>query len=172
VQAAESRRREKLPTARTRQSQDVLEVRRGRCDGAKDRRIERTAGRHDDREQRESRADLEAARHEEVGTRLFELLAQPALNVHRHLDHRAPPRLSLTGLREDDAVVSYLGRFAPAVAVSLAASRSSEPATVLTSSRSNTTDGDATGQPAGVERLGKHPRAARGVAHVGRWWTM
>jgi hypothetical protein len=78
----------------------------------------------------------------------------------------------LTGLREDDAVVSYLGRFAPAVAVSLAASRSSEPATVLTSSRSNTTDGDATGQPAGVERLGKHPRAARGVAHVGRWWTM
>jgi hypothetical protein len=50
----------------------------------------------------------------------------------------------LTGLREDDAVVSYVGRFAPAVAVSLASERSSEPATVLTSSRSNTTSGDAT----------------------------
>jgi hypothetical protein len=38
----------------------------------------------------------------------------------------------LTGLREDDAVVSYLGRFAPAVAVSLASERSSKPATELT----------------------------------------
>jgi hypothetical protein len=41
-------------------------------------------------------------------------------------------------------VVSYVGRFAPAVAVPLAASRGGEPATELTSSRSNTTDGDAT----------------------------
>jgi hypothetical protein len=50
----------------------------------------------------------------------------------------------LIGLREDDAVVSYLGRFAPAVAASLASKRSSEPTTELTSSRSNTTNGDAT----------------------------
>jgi hypothetical protein len=52
--------------------------------------------------------------------------------------------LSLTGLREDDAVVSYVGRFAPAVAVPLASSKGGEPATELTSSRSNTTDWDAT----------------------------
>jgi Transposase, Mutator family len=50
----------------------------------------------------------------------------------RGLDHRAPPRLSLTGLREDDAVVSYRGRLAPAVAASLASPTSSEPATELT----------------------------------------
>jgi hypothetical protein len=48
--------------------------------------------------------------------------------------------LSLTGLREDDAVVSYTGRFAPAVACSLASVKGSEPATELTSSRSNTTN--------------------------------
>ena len=41
-------------------------------------------------------------------------------------------------------MVSYVGRFAPAVAVSLASQWSSEPATELTSSRSNTTNGDAT----------------------------
>ena len=41
-------------------------------------------------------------------------------------------------------MVSYAGRFAPAVAVSLASSKGSEPATELTSSRSNTTNGDAT----------------------------
>ena len=29
---------------------------------------------------------------QEIRARLFELLAQPTLNVHRHLDHRAPPR--------------------------------------------------------------------------------
>jgi hypothetical protein len=50
----------------------------------------------------------------------------------------------LIGLREDDAVVSYRGRFAPAVAVSPASSTSSEPATKLTPTRSNTTSGDAT----------------------------
>jgi hypothetical protein len=50
----------------------------------------------------------------------------------------------LIGLREDDAVVSYAGRFAPAVAISLASERSGEPATELTSPRSNTTKGDAT----------------------------
>jgi hypothetical protein len=50
----------------------------------------------------------------------------------------------LIGLREDDAVVSYIGRFAPAVAVPLASSKGGEPATELTSSRSNTTNGDAT----------------------------
>jgi hypothetical protein len=38
----------------------------------------------------------------------------------------------LTGLREDDAVVSYIGRFAPAVAVPLASSKGGEPATELT----------------------------------------
>jgi hypothetical protein len=53
--------------------------------------------------------------------------------------------LSLTGLREDDAVVSYVGRFAPALAVTLASIKGGEPTTVLTSSRSNTTNGDATG---------------------------
>jgi len=41
-------------------------------------------------------------------------------------------------------VVSYVGRFAPAVAVPLASSKGGEPATELTSSRSNTTNGDAT----------------------------
>jgi hypothetical protein len=41
-------------------------------------------------------------------------------------------------------VVSYIGRFAPAVAVPLASSKGGEPATELTSSRSNTTNGDAT----------------------------
>jgi len=49
----------------------------------------------------------------------------------------------LTGLREDDAVVSYVGRFAPAVAVS-PASAGGEPTTELTWLRSNTTNGDAT----------------------------
>ena len=50
-------------------------------------------------------------------------------------------------------MVSYIGRFAPAVACSLASVRGGEPATELTSSRSNTTNGDATlaplGRPAG-----------------------
>ena len=41
-------------------------------------------------------------------------------------------------------MVSYAGRFAPAVAVPLALLRSSEPATELTSDRSYTTSGDAT----------------------------
>lgn len=41
-------------------------------------------------------------------------------------------------------MVSYIGRFAPAVAVPLASLKSGEPATELTSSRSNTTNGDAT----------------------------
>jgi hypothetical protein len=50
------------------------------------------------------------------------------------LDHRRPPRLSLIGHREDEAVVSYIGRLAPAVAVPLASSKGSEPATELTSS--------------------------------------
>ncbi len=39
--------------------------------------------------------------------------------------------LPLTGPREDDAVVSHPGRFAPSVAVSLASSRDGEPATEL-----------------------------------------
>jgi hypothetical protein len=46
--------------------------------------------------------------------------------------------------REDDAVVSYRGLFEPAVAVSLASTWSSEPATKLRSGRSYTTSGDAT----------------------------
>jgi hypothetical protein len=74
------------------------------------------------------------------------------VNVHRGLDHRAPPRFVFAGLREDDAVVSYVGRFAPAVAVSLASSKGSEPATEHTSSRSNTTNGDATKETAGIHR--------------------
>jgi hypothetical protein len=41
-------------------------------------------------------------------------------------------------------VVSYSGRFAPAVAVPLASVKGGKPATELTSSRSNTTNGDAT----------------------------
>ena len=41
-------------------------------------------------------------------------------------------------------MVSYVGRFAPAVAVSLAFLTGGDPATELTSSRSNTTNGDAT----------------------------
>ena len=41
-------------------------------------------------------------------------------------------------------MVSYVGRFAPAVACSLASLKGGEPATELTSSRSNTTNGDAT----------------------------
>jgi hypothetical protein len=55
----------------------------------------------------------------------------------------------LTGLSEDDAVVSYHGRCAPVVAVSLASSRSSEPATKHQPTRPYTTTGDATngGQP-------------------------
>jgi hypothetical protein len=57
--------------------------------------------------------------------------------------------LSLTGLREDDAVVSYVGRSVPAVAVSLALSKGGEPTTELTSTRSNTTNGDATQNPHG-----------------------
>jgi hypothetical protein len=51
---------------------------------------------------------------------------------------------SLTGRHEDDAVVSYIGRFAPAVAASPASPKGNEPATEPTSSRSNTTNGDAT----------------------------
>ena len=46
-------------------------------------------------------------------------------------------------------MVSYVGRFAPVVAVSLASLRGGEPATKLTSSRSNTTNGDATLPPVG-----------------------
>src|SRR5581483_11525277 len=39
---------------------------------------------------------------------LLELLAQPADNIHRALDHRAPPRFVVSEpTREDDAVVSY-----------------------------------------------------------------
>ena len=41
-------------------------------------------------------------------------------------------------------MVSYSGRFAPAVAVPPASSKGSEPATELTSTHSNTTNGDAT----------------------------
>jgi hypothetical protein len=43
-----------------------------------------------------------------------------------------------TGRHEDDAVVSYLGRSAPAVAVSPATLTGGDPATELTSSHSNT----------------------------------
>jgi hypothetical protein len=57
----------------------------------------------------------------------------------RQVDHRAPPRFLVTGRREDDAVVSYIGRFAPAVAVPLASSKGGEPVTELTSSLTNTT---------------------------------
>jgi hypothetical protein len=57
-------------------------------------------------------------------------------------------------------VVSYIGRFAPAVAATLASKRSSEPATELTSSRSNTTSGDAT---LGVRTLPKRVGHARVV---------
>jgi hypothetical protein len=39
---------------------------------------------------------------------------------------------SLTGRHEDDAVVNYIGPCGPAVTVSLASSRSSEPVTELT----------------------------------------
>jgi hypothetical protein len=42
------------------------------------------------------------------------------------LDHRAPPLIGLLERIEDGAVVSYHGRCGPAVAVSLASSRSSE----------------------------------------------
>src|SRR6266498_3363797 len=80
-------------------------------------------------------------RPQQIRARLFQLLAQPVLKVHRGLDHRAPPRLSVTGLREDDAVVSYGGPYGPAVALSPASPGSSEPATELTSPRSNTTSG-------------------------------
>src|SRR5205085_447791 len=52
--------------------------------------------------------------------------------------------LVLNGRREDGAVVSYHGPCEPAVAVSLASSRSSEPATELGPERSYTTSGDAT----------------------------
>jgi hypothetical protein len=48
-------------------------------------------------------------------------------------------------------VVSYAGRFAPAVAVPPASLKGGEPATELTPSRSNTTNGDAT--RAGYEPL-------------------
>ncbi|MCA1678049.1 MAG: hypothetical protein LC777_03385, partial [Actinobacteria bacterium] len=44
-------------------------------------------------------------------------------------------------------MVSYIGRFAPAVAVPLASSKGGAAATELTSSRSNTTNGDATAEP-------------------------
>ena len=47
-------------------------------------------------------------------------------------------------------MVSYVGRFAPAVACSLTSVKGGEPATELTSSRSNTTNGDATGPNASV----------------------
>jgi hypothetical protein len=53
----------------------------------------------------------------------------------------------LDGLREDDAVVSYLGPYGPAVAAPLAAPSGGEPATELTSERSYTTNGDATVDP-------------------------
>jgi hypothetical protein len=51
---------------------------------------------------------------------------------------------SLTGRHEDDAVVSYIGPYGPAVTASPATLTGGEPATKLTSSRSNTTNGDAT----------------------------
>jgi hypothetical protein len=50
----------------------------------------------------------------------------------------------LIGRREDGAVVSYHGPCGPAVAVSLALSKSSEPATELWPGPSDTTNGDAT----------------------------
>ena len=83
-------------------------------------------------------------RAQEIRAGPLELLAQPAGDIHRGLDHRAPPRFVLTGRHEDDAVVSYIGPCGPAVACSLASLTGSEPATELTSSRSNTTSGDAT----------------------------
>src|SRR5439155_8134679 len=47
-------------------------------------------------------------RPQQIRVSLLELLAQPTRDVHRVLDHRAPPRACLRqGLREDDAVVSY-----------------------------------------------------------------
>jgi hypothetical protein len=47
-------------------------------------------------------------RPQQIRARLLELLAQPAGNVHRRLDHRAPPRfVDSTPTREDDALVSY-----------------------------------------------------------------
>ena len=42
-------------------------------------------------------------RPQQIRARLLQLLAQPHVHVHRGLDHRAPPRLSSTGLREGDA---------------------------------------------------------------------
>ena len=47
-------------------------------------------------------------------------------------------------------MVSYIGRFAPAVAVPLASSKGGEPATELTSTRSNTTSGDATSETGSI----------------------
>jgi hypothetical protein len=45
-------------------------------------------------------------RPQQIRARLLQLLAQPASNVHHVLGHRAPPRSSFVGLREDDAVVT------------------------------------------------------------------
>jgi hypothetical protein len=59
-------------------------------------------------------------------------------------------------------VVSYLGPSGPAVAVSLASPRGGEPATELTSSRSYTTNGDAT------SRL---PSTYRVAADIEDRWT-
>jgi len=52
-------------------------------------------------------------------------------------------------------VVSYSGRFAPAVAVPLASWKGGEPATELTSSGSNTTNGDATRESWAIYRASR-----------------
>jgi hypothetical protein len=78
--------------------------------------------------------------HKQIGARPLELLAQPAPNVHHVLDHRAPPRLSLVGLREDDAVVSY----ERARSCSTLAYGSRSTAALTASAPSYTTSRDAT----------------------------
>ena len=62
MKASEAVRREELPSARTRQSQDVLQIGRGGRDGADDRRIHWAARGGDERKQRKSGTDLEAPR--------------------------------------------------------------------------------------------------------------
>src|SRR5262249_7722419 len=82
-------------------------------------------------------------RPQQVRARLLELLAQPARDVHRGLDHRAPPRLVVRKpTREDDAVVSY---HPPAAAAPRSPTlRPPRPPRRTSSTRPYTTTGDAT----------------------------
>jgi hypothetical protein len=97
----------------------------------------------------------------QIRARLFNPLSQPTRNIHRGLDHRAPPHSSwmdVVRMTRWSATSGPAGPPPPSRSLHLG---SSEPATELTSGLSYTTSGDATS-----ELPGPDPANAAGYASV------